>query len=210
MITASHLILYVEDQRASAAFYSAVLAQTPSLDVLGMTEFTLGDGCTLGLMPVAGIRRLLGERLPDPTRAAGFPRAELYLRVDDPAEYHRRTLANGARELSSLLERDWGDVVAYSLDPDGHVLAFAAPSGTQHLEQGSRIVMSVEELAAAVREAAIEAALLAHEDAGLRGLCHEGRWEYALQAVRELDLAAVLSQRSPPSAGPAPEAGEAQ
>lgn len=89
-----------------------------------MTEFEIG-GAVLGLMPEAGIKRLLGDGLPDPGRARGVPRAEIYLVVDDPAAYHARALAAGARELSPLTLRDWGHDVAYSLDRDGHVLAFA-------------------------------------------------------------------------------------
>lgn len=126
-IARTHLILYVADQTRSAEFYARVLNDAPSLDVPGMTEFTLSDHTVLGLMPAAGIQRLLGERLPDPARAAGIPRAELYLRVANPLEYHRRALAAGGTELSELADRDWGDRVAYSLDPDGHVLAFAEP-----------------------------------------------------------------------------------
>lgn len=120
-----HIILYVCDQVASTAFYTYVLGSAPILNMPGMTEFALGDGCVLGLMPVAGIKRLLGDRLPDPARGEGIPRCELYLRIDDPLVYHNRALAAGAKELSPLLERDWGDKAAYSLDPDGHVLAFA-------------------------------------------------------------------------------------
>jgi hypothetical protein len=33
------------------------------------------------------------------------------------------------------------------------------------------------QLAEAVRQACIEAALRAYEDAGYSGLCHKGRWE---------------------------------
>jgi uncharacterized protein len=128
MIEATHIILYVEDQRASREFYAAVLDQEPSLDVPGMTEFRLGTGTVLGLMPIAGIRRLLGERLPDPRRASGIPRAELYLSVSDPERYHARALRHGARELSPLQRRNWGDRAAYSLDRDAHVLAFASPA----------------------------------------------------------------------------------
>lgn len=91
-----------------------------------MTEFALPGGAVLGLMPEAGIRRLLGDVLPDPVAARGVPRAELYLVVTDPAPYHARALAAGARELSGLARRDWGHWAAYSLDPDGHVIAFAA------------------------------------------------------------------------------------
>lgn len=120
-----HLILYVKDQARSADFYARVLACAPSLNVPGMTEFTLSPNCVLGLMPVAGIKRLLGGELPDPAQAAGIPRAELYLRVTDPLAYHQRALDAGATELSGLADRDWGDRAAYSLHPDGHVLAFA-------------------------------------------------------------------------------------
>jgi uncharacterized protein len=123
-----HLILYVEDQARSTDFYARVLACTPSLNVPGMTEFTLSAHCVLGLMPEVGIKRLLGERLPDPAQAAGIPRAELYLRVTDALAYHQRALDAGAVELSGLADRDWGDRVAYALDPDGHVLAFATAS----------------------------------------------------------------------------------
>jgi catechol 2,3-dioxygenase-like lactoylglutathione lyase family enzyme len=122
-----HFIFYVRDQPASAAFYRQVLARAPRLDVPGMTEIELGPGMILGLMPEAGIVRLLGESV-DPARAAGAPRAEIYLIVDDPAAYHARALAAGARELSPLSARDWGHEVAYCADLDGHVLAFARES----------------------------------------------------------------------------------
>ena len=95
-----------------------------------MTEFRLGPGAVLGLMPAAGIKRLLGDRLPDPGLAAGVPRAELYLVTDDPRAYHQRALDGGAQELSPLAPRDWGHEAAYSLDRDGHVLAFARESRT--------------------------------------------------------------------------------
>ena len=117
-------ILYVRNQDNSTRFYSSVLDRQPTLHVPGMTEFTLNDGCKLGLMPSDGIKRLLPE-MPDPTGADGVPRSEVYLTVSDAAAFHRRALAAGATELSDLSPRSWGDTVAYSLDPDGHVLAFA-------------------------------------------------------------------------------------
>ena len=121
----AHFILFVRDQRAATRFYREVLDLVPRLDVPGMTEFELGEGVVLGLMPSAGIRRLLGDALPDPDVAGPAPRAELYLLVEDPGAFHRRALDNGAVELSALSVRDWGHEAAYSLDPDGHVLAFA-------------------------------------------------------------------------------------
>lgn len=118
-------ILYVASQQRSCDFYKKVLGVEPTLDVDGMTEFTLAGGAMLGLMPNSGAKRLLGDKLPDPSTKSGA-RCEVYLIVDDPNSYHRRALANGATELSPLALRGWGDNVAYSLDPDGHVLAFAS------------------------------------------------------------------------------------
>lgn len=46
-------------------------------------------------------------------------------------------------------------------------------------------------VAEAVRTACVDAALQAYEDAGIRGLCDDGRWEYAIAAIRRLDLQAL-------------------
>ncbi len=119
-----NFILYVRDQARSREFYAIALGMAPQLDVPGMTEFNMGPGCVLGLMPEKGIKRLLPD-MPDPEKGGGIPRAEVYLTVPDPAVCHARALAAGARELSPLGPRDWGDRAAYSLDPDGHVIAFA-------------------------------------------------------------------------------------
>ena len=122
---ADRFILYVADQGASTRFWSAALGVPPLLDVPGMTELPLPGGAILGLMPAAGIRRLLGATLPDPSEGSAFARAEIYLEVADPGAAHARALAEGASELSPLSVRDWGHEAAYSITPDGHVLAFA-------------------------------------------------------------------------------------
>jgi hypothetical protein len=44
----------------------------------------------------------------------------------------------------------------------------------------------------AIRSACLRAAIDAYEDAGLRGLCEEGRWECAVDAIRNLDLRSLL------------------
>jgi hypothetical protein len=43
-----------------------------------------------------------------------------------------------------------------------------------------------------VRAACLDAAIGAYEDAGMRGLCAEGRWEAAVAAIRHLDLSGIL------------------
>ncbi len=47
-------------------------------------------------------------------------------------------------------------------------------------------------LAEAVRAACIKAALDAYEEGGILGLCAEGRWEYAISALQQLDLEALI------------------
>ncbi len=47
----------------------------------------------MGLMPEAGIKRLLGPALPDMEQCHGIPRAELYLVSGDARRLHLRALA---------------------------------------------------------------------------------------------------------------------
>ena len=120
-----HFILYVSDQATSTDFYRNTLAMEPVLNVPGMTEFRLGEHCILGLMPSAGIQRLLGDVIPDPEAARGIPRAEVYLRISDPEKAFERAISFGAKELSPFQERTWGAKAGYVIDHDGHVLAFS-------------------------------------------------------------------------------------
>lgn len=49
----------------------------------------------------------------------------------------------------------------------------------------------MDQQAEQIRRAMIRAFERAYEDAGLRGLCPEGRYEAAIEAVRQLDLNAL-------------------
>jgi hypothetical protein len=51
-----------------------------------------------------------------------------------------------------------------------------------------------------MRDACLEAALQAYEDAGMQGLCAEGRWEAAIGALRTVELAPLLHELKHPSA----------
>ena len=115
-----HCILYVREQSVSRDFYQALLDRGPRLDVPGMTEFDLCENTVLGLMPEAGIERLL----PIQTTPA-LPRCELYLVFEDLRPVLNRALQAGARLLSEPEVRSWGERVAYLLDPDQHVVALA-------------------------------------------------------------------------------------
>ncbi len=123
------IIFFVKDQGKTTEFYSKVFNLEPTLNVPGMTEFTLPDGTMLGFMPNSGIKKLMGEKLPDPASASGIPRSEIYLMVDNPIEYHNRALQLGAKEVQPLQIMGWGQQAAYSLDADGHILVFADERG---------------------------------------------------------------------------------
>jgi hypothetical protein len=49
-------------------------------------------------------------------------------------------------------------------------------------------------LASAVRDACVHGALESYELAGLSGLCSEGRWEMAVDAMRSLELDSVVTE----------------
>lgn len=119
------IIFFIENQETTRDFYTEVLNIRPTLDVPGMIEFTLPDGTKIGFMPNGNIKKLLGEKLPDPARSTGTPRSEIYLIVNDATRCHERAISCGAREIQPLQPMPWGQDVAYSLDPDGHILAFA-------------------------------------------------------------------------------------
>lgn len=48
------------------------------------------------------------------------------------------------------------------------------------------------QLAAAVRDSCVRAALDGYQRAQIAGLCHEGAWECAVDAIRMVDLKAIL------------------
>lgn len=52
-------------------------------------------------------------------------------------------------------------------------------------------------MAERVRAELIRTALAAYEDAAVRGLCAEGAWEVAVDAMRKLDLSPTAERQSP-------------
>ncbi len=70
------------------------------------------------------------------------------------------------------------------------------------LERGAAIVSATiieneaREIAEAVRAACVRAALEGYEQAGMDGLCHEGAWEAAVDAIRGLDLNAIIRDKA--------------
>jgi hypothetical protein len=74
------------------------------------------------------------------------------------------------------------------------------------LKQEGAPITDPLELAGRVRNACVLAALDGYERAQIAGLCQEGAWECAVDAMRTLDLRTILQQPAeirPPPAGPA-------
>lgn len=53
-------------------------------------------------------------------------------------------------------------------------------------------------LAEATRAACVGAALDAYEAAAMSGLCHEGAWENAIGAMRQIDLQTIIDETFAP------------
>lgn len=90
-----------------------------------MTEFNLSANCKIGLMPNKGIAKILADKTPHPDSGNGIPRCELYLRVNDVQTEFDNAMRSGAKLISPVMDRNWGDRVCYFSDPDGHIIAFA-------------------------------------------------------------------------------------
>ncbi len=120
-------ILAVADRERSAAFYREAFGWPARVDVPVYTELELPDGRGLGLYQREGFARNTGQaphELPD----GAISGTEVYLRCDDVEATMDRLRRAGARMLSDLAPREWGDDAAYFADPDGNVLVVARPS----------------------------------------------------------------------------------
>jgi hypothetical protein len=51
-------------------------------------------------------------------------------------------------------------------------------------------------LAEFIRNECVKTALEAYEEASIRGLCHEGAWEYAIDSMRNLKVEDILKKNS--------------
>ena len=124
-IKLAETILYVDNQQRSSEFYQKIFRQKPDLDVHGMTEFILSDFCKIGLMPNNGMAKILSDKTPHPNEGSGIPRCELYFYVANIQLEFDNALNSGAKLISPISNRDWGDKVCYFADPDGHIITFA-------------------------------------------------------------------------------------
>lgn len=124
MSTLALIILAVHDLERSLAFYRQVFDWRQTVDAPGYAEFELPSGLRVGLYSREGFARNLGQTAW-PVPPAELTSTEIYFLDNDPTNLILRLRKAGARELSPLALRDWGDEAAYYADPDGNIIVAA-------------------------------------------------------------------------------------
>lgn len=120
----SLVILAVQDVARAARFYREAFAWTQQVDAPVYAELEAGGGLRVGLYQREGFARN-ATQLPLQPPTGALTATELYVFPEDVEAAQARLLALGARRLSALLPRDWGDDAAYFADLDGNVVVVA-------------------------------------------------------------------------------------
>lgn len=119
-------ILAVDDLPRAARFYTNAFGWSPSIETPVYVELALPGGMRLGLYERESFGTNTGSA-PMRTPAGQLAPTELYLHTDDVTGVVARLREAGARELSPLAPRPWGDEAAYFADADGNVVVVARP-----------------------------------------------------------------------------------
>jgi len=122
----SLVILAVPDLAFAVRFYRDAFGWDQVVDTPSYAEFKHPEGQRLGLYQRDGFALNVG-RAPHLLPAGALAPTELYFYADDLDAALNRLAAAGAKPLSPLAPRDWGDEAAYFEDPCGNVLVLARP-----------------------------------------------------------------------------------
>jgi predicted enzyme related to lactoylglutathione lyase len=118
-------ILAARDLPRMVSFYRAAFGWTQTVDVPVYAELAMPNGQRLGIYAQAGFAANTGVPPAEPAPPGATTRTELYLHSDDVESWITRAEAAGARLLSALAPRPWGDTAAYFADPEGNVVVLA-------------------------------------------------------------------------------------
>ena len=117
-------VLAVQSLEASTHFYTNLLGWKPTVQVPVYVQLSGPGGLSLSLYEREsyGINTGQVPGLPTPGQAGA---TELYFTCPDLEARIALARELGARELSPLAQRPWGDEVAYFADPDENVIALS-------------------------------------------------------------------------------------
>jgi catechol 2,3-dioxygenase-like lactoylglutathione lyase family enzyme len=129
------VIFAVSDLGRSLAFYEQAFGwpRNERIEYSNYVELLPPDGGALGLFEREGFAATVGA---EPAALDGHVSpAYLYVRVEDVRATVAALENAGARPLSALASRAWGEDAAWFADPDGNVVAVAqatsAPDGSE-------------------------------------------------------------------------------
>jgi predicted enzyme related to lactoylglutathione lyase len=121
-------IFATDDLPRSVKFYAQAFGWKKIVDVPVYAEFELQGGMRLGLYERKSFALNTGQ-VPFIIPEGALTPTELYFHSDDLEGDIEKILKAGARQLSELKSRDWGDEAAYFADPDGNVIVLARKAG---------------------------------------------------------------------------------
>jgi catechol 2,3-dioxygenase-like lactoylglutathione lyase family enzyme len=125
------VIFSVDDLDRSLEFYERAFGwpRNDAIDYSEYVELLTPDGGALGLFDREGYAATVGAPPADVAEDRVAP-SYLYVRVDDVRAASASLEAAGARRLSPLRGRSWGEEAAWYADPDGNVVAVGQPTAT--------------------------------------------------------------------------------
>jgi lactoylglutathione lyase len=124
IIQYGYTILYVEDTARTLTFYRNVLGLSVKAEHGSYIEFETGQ-TTLGFNTREDVQRLI----PDytiPSRKAQKTLEIGFVTDDVPAPFQKVEAAEYKNVLTPV-EKPWGQVLAYVLDPDGRLIELCTP-----------------------------------------------------------------------------------
>jgi catechol 2,3-dioxygenase-like lactoylglutathione lyase family enzyme len=118
------VILAVDDLARAVGFYRGAFGWPQVVDAPVYAELVLPGDLRLGLYQREAFARNTGQQ-STPIEPGALAPTELYFFPEDLGAAISALERAGARLLSALAPRDWGDDAAYYADPDGNVVVVA-------------------------------------------------------------------------------------
>jgi catechol 2,3-dioxygenase-like lactoylglutathione lyase family enzyme len=122
------VIFAVGDLARSLEFYERAFGwpRNERIDYTNYVELLPPDGGSVGLFERSEFAQTVGAE-PETIPPQGVGPTYLYVRVDDVEATVAQLESAGARALSPLAPRSWGERAAWFADPDGNVVAVGGP-----------------------------------------------------------------------------------